>query len=112
MKMTTNLTMINPVSESFLTFLFFRLHLFKNYGKTKQCVDMELTYFLECSAFAETSLAQTGLSKTGFEDICRQNGKFSLSSNDFILKYFKNMIPVNLIITRPTVVLTNGGGRE
>ena len=67
---------------------------------------MELTYFLECTAFAETSLAQTGLSKTGFEGICIQNGKFSLLSNDFILKYLKNMIIMNFIITRSTVVLT------
>ena len=62
---------------------------------------MELTYFLECKA-----LAKTGLSKAGFEDICRQNGKFSLSSNDFILK---SMITVNHIITLPTVVLTYRG---
>ena len=101
--------MINPVSEPFLIFSFFSLHLFKNYGRLKKCVDMELTYFLECTALGETSLAQTGLSKTGFEDICRQNGKFSSSSNDFILKYVKNMITVNHIITLPTVVLTYRG---
>ena len=47
----------------------FSLHLFNNYGKNKECVDMELTYFLEC-----TSLAKTG--RLSAENICTSNGKF------------------------------------
>ena len=81
---------LNPFSY----FNVLSLHLFKNYGKSNKCIDMELTYFLEC-----TSLAKTNLSKTGFEDICRANGKFSLSSNEHISTYSVDMITVNHIIT-------------
>ena len=65
---------------------------------------MELTYFLECTSLAETSSAKTGLSKTGFEAICGTNGKFALSSNQYILLYFMYMITVNYIMIHSTFV--------
>ena len=48
--------------------IFFSLHLFKNYGNSNKCVDMEVTYFLEC-----TFMAQAG--RLGTEAICKVNRK-------------------------------------
>ena len=51
----------------------FSLHIFQNYRHNK-CIDMELTYFLQC-----TSLAKDG--RSGTEAICRANSKYSSSSS-------------------------------
>ena len=48
----------------------FSLHLFKNYGNKGDCLDMELSYYLECS-----SLVQTGQSDT--VAFCQANGEFT-----------------------------------
>ena len=56
-------------------FIFFSLHLFKNYGNSNKCVDVEVTYFLEC-----TSMAQAGRLDT--EAICKASRK------QFILKVY------------------------
>ena len=86
---------------------FFSLHLFKNYGRSTKCVDMELTYFLECTSLAKTSLAKTDLSKTGFQATCRPNGKFSLLLNQYISKFFMDLIIVNYIMTHNSVSETS-----
>ena len=46
----------------------FSFHLFKNYGNYGNCIDMELSYYLECS-----SLARPG--RSGTKAICRANSK-------------------------------------
>ena len=46
------------------------LHLFKDYGNYGDCIDMELSYYLECS-----SLARSG--RSGTEAICQPNGEYT-----------------------------------
>ena len=54
-----------------ICFYIFSFHLFKNYGNDGNCIDMELSYYLECTSFAEAG-------KSGTEAICQANGKFTI----------------------------------
>ena len=54
-----------------ICFIVFSLHLFKNYGNNGDCLDMELSYYLECS-----NLVQTG--QSGTAAICQANGEFTV----------------------------------
>ena len=52
-------------------FYIFSFHLFKNYENNGDCIDMELSYYLECSSFVEAG-------KSGTVAICQENGEFHI----------------------------------
>ena len=96
-----SLTCIDVIFEAFWVFFVFSFHLFKNYKNNRDCIDMELSYYLECSSLAEAG-------RSGTVAICQANGKFILIiglwySEIMITVSYNEILQVNALLRLRTI---------